>query len=90
VWNTWASTGYSLVGRTAQQNATDKPLQGTNLAAQVLAGVLLQAAIAETLFAVVGYTTHQPEQIAADLLLIAASIFAAVRLRRYPSHDAAR
>jgi hypothetical protein len=56
----------------------------------VLAGVLLQAAIAETLLAVVGYTTHRPEQIAADLLLIAAFFFAAVRLSRYPSHDAAR
>ena len=38
----------------------------------------------------VGYTSHRPEQIAADLLLIAAFIFAAVRLSRYPSHDAAR
>ena len=57
---------------------------------QVLAGVLLQAAIAETLLAMVGYTSHRPEQIAADLLLIAAFIFAAVRLSRYPSHDAAR
>ena len=57
---------------------------------QVLAGVLLQAAIAETLLAVVGYTAHRPEQIAADLLLIAAFVFAAVRLSRYPSHDSAR
>jgi hypothetical protein len=39
---------------------------------------------------VVGYTSHRPEQIAADLLMIAAFIFAAVRLSRYPSRDVAR
>jgi hypothetical protein len=57
---------------------------------QLLAGVLFQAVIAETLLAVVGYTSHRPEQIAADLLMIAAFIFAAVRLSRYPSRDVAR
>jgi hypothetical protein len=56
----------------------------------VLAGVLLQGVIAETLLAVVGYTSHRPEQIAADLLMIAAFIVAALRLRRYPGRDVAR
>lgn len=62
----------------------------TARAYRMLAGVLIQGTFAETLLAVAGYASHRPEQIAADLVMIAAFILAALRLRRYENRDTAR
>ena len=49
---------------------------------RVLAGTLIQAAFAETLLGVVGITDHRWEQVAADIILVAAFLVCARRLHR--------
>ena len=48
---------------------------------RMLAGVLIQAAIATGLLAVVGFASHRWEQIPADLILIVAFALAVRKLR---------
>lgn len=49
---------------------------------RVLAGTLVQAAFAEALLGIVGIINHRPEQVAADVILIAAFVLCARRLYR--------
>jgi hypothetical protein len=49
---------------------------------RVLAGALVQAALAEALLGIVGIAGHRPEQTAADIVLIAAFLLCARRLHR--------
>lgn len=57
---------------------------------RVLAGTLVQAAFAEALLGIVGIINHRPEQVAADVVLIAAFLLCARRLHRTAAPAAGR